>query len=239
MAVGQIHPPHSTILKSVAPMAQQSPRNSPQLLLHELHHRLVRETNFPRAAMLAAARRQAPLLTVHFVRPSPRIAALLALSPHVRCQARRERGCAAVGRSPPPRAQGPEPCGRARRHRPAALAAVPRRSAAGWPCRRAAVPLSPRRRAVDKAAAGAPAPGERRGRGRRARGASACGPPPQSRTRARAPHAGRRRRPRHARGLRVQAQGRGVLAVAGWGAEATRRVGGEHRMAWRDGPLNC
>ena len=46
MAVGQIRPPHSTILKSVAPMAQQSPRNSPQLLLHELHHRLVRETNF-------------------------------------------------------------------------------------------------------------------------------------------------------------------------------------------------
>ena len=46
MAVGQTRPPHSTILKSVAPMAQQSPRNSPQLLLHELHHRLVRETNF-------------------------------------------------------------------------------------------------------------------------------------------------------------------------------------------------
>ena len=61
---------------------------------------------------------------------------------------------------------------------------------------------------------------------------------------ARAPRAGRRRRPRRARGrargLRVQAQGRGVLAiagarpgadvlaVAGWGAEATRRVGGEH-----------
>ena len=81
------------------------------------------------------------------------------------------------------------PC-RARRHRPAALAAVPRRSAAGWPCRRAAVPLSPRRRAIDKAAAGAPAPGERRGRGRRARGA---------------PRAGRRRSPGRARGLRMQA----------------------------------
>jgi len=58
--------------------------------------------------------------------------------------------------------------------------------------------------------------------------------------RARALRAGRRHRPRRARGLRVQAQGRGVLAVAGarpgadvlavagWGAEATRRVGGEH-----------
>ena len=59
-------------------------------------------------------------------------------------------------------------------------------------------------------------------------------------TRAGAPRAGRRHSPGHARGLRVQAQGRGVLAVAGarpgadvlavagWGAEATRRVGGEH-----------
>jgi len=102
---------------------------------------------------------------------------------------------------------------------------VPRRSAAGWPCRRAAVPLSPRRRAVDKAAAGAPAPGEAGDEGD---------------TRAGAPRAGRRHSPGHARGLRVQAQGRGVLAVAGarpgadvlavavWGAEATRRVGGEH-----------
>ena len=64
---------------------------------------------------------------------------------------------------------------------------------------------------------------------------SACWPPPQSRTRARALRAGRRHRPRRARGLRVQAQGRGVLAVTGtrpgagvlavarWGAEATRR----------------
>ena len=89
--------------------------------------------------MLAAARRQAPLLTVHLVRPSPRIAALLALSPHVRCQARRERGCAAVGRpadaARPLRAARAGPCAvrqcaPAPPHRAGCSAARP---AAGWP----------------------------------------------------------------------------------------------------------
>ena len=110
---------------------------------------------------------------------------------------------------------------------PAGLAAVPR-----CPFPLAAVPLTrPLQGPLLRANAGDEGD---------ARRGSACGPPPQSRTRARATHAGRRRRPRHARGLRVQAQGRGVLAVAGarpgadvlavagWGAEATRRVGGEH-----------